>query len=509
MEIAKKLHPLERKVLPFLEHCETDAELIEESGLKEVEVTRALQWLSNKDVVELEKTEDEVLHLGEFGKEYAEEGLPERRFLKSLEKEEELTLEEVKVKSGLSQEEVQASLGQLKKKGLIDIEKDGDLFVTITEKGKEWLFEETDEEKLLKKDYPLYVIGLNPDEKEVVEDLKSRKNILESKTQKTTHFEVTDKGKKLLEEGIESDEYVENITPEVLDSGEWREKEFRAYDVTVNVPKINYGKKHFVNEAIDYIKRIWLDMGFEEMTGNIVQTGFWNMDALFTPQDHPARDLQDTFYVKDPAKGRIDDKDIYKNVKQTHEDGWETGSKGWQYNFSKEEAEKLLLRTHTTVLSAKTIAKLRQEDLPAKFFSVGRNFRNESLDKSHLFEFYQVEGIVVDPNANFRNLLGYLKEFFGKMGFPDARIRPGHFPYTEPSAEVDVYDPEKEEWVELGGAGIFRPEVTKALMGEEVPVLAWGLGMERIISDYYDIKDIRRIYENDLQYLRRSESFIR
>jgi phenylalanyl-tRNA synthetase alpha chain len=168
-----------------------------------------------------------------------------------------------------------------------------------------------------------------------------------------------------------------------------------------------------------------------------------------------------------------------------------------------------MLRTHTTVLSAKTLAGLDEDDLPSKHFSIGRNYRNEALDWKHLFEFYQVEGIVVDPDANFRNLIGYLKTFFAKMGFPDARVRPGYFPYTEPSAEVDVYDPNKEEWVELGGAGIFRPEVTKPLLGFECPVLAWGLGLERIITDYYDIDDLRDIYRNDMEQLRTIRKFTR
>ena len=184
---------------------------------------------------------------------------------------------------------------------------------------------------------------------------------------------------------------------------------------------------------------------------------------------------------------------ILKKIKSTHENGWTTGSRGWGYKWSENVAKENLLRTHTTVLSAQTISRLKKEDLPAKFFSVARVYRNETLNWTHLFELTQVEGIVVDPNANFRDLIGCLKEFFKKMGFPDARVRPGHFPYTEPSAEVDVWHPVKKKWIELGGAGIFRPEVVKPLLGEAVPVLAWGLGMERSIMDYYGIDDIRMI----------------
>jgi phenylalanyl-tRNA synthetase alpha chain len=201
--------------------------------------------------------------------------------------------------------------------------------------------------------------------------------------------------------------------------------------------------------------------------------------------------------------------ELAKRVKAAHENGFTTGSKGWQYNWSDEIAKENLLRTHTTVLSAQAIAKLKKENLPAKFFSVGKVFRNETLSWKSLFEFIQVEGIVVDPNANFMHLKGYLKEFFAKMGFPDVRIRPGSFPYTSPSAEVDVWHPVRKRWVELGGSGIFRPEVVVPLLGQDIPVLAWGLGLERTIMEYYNIKDVRDIYKNDLKQLRESKIWLK
>ena len=180
-----------------------------------------------------------------------------------------------------------------------------------------------------------------------------------------------------------------------------------------------------------------------------------------------------------------------------------------QLPASKEEAKKVLLRTHTTVLSAQTISRLNKNDLPAKFFSVGKVFRNEALDWKHLFEFNQVEGIVVDPNANLKHLKGYLREFFGKMGYIDIRMRPSHFPYTEPSMEVDVLHPKKNVWIELGGVGIFRPEVVVPLLGEDIPVLAWGLGMPRIISGYFEITDIRDLYKNDLKQIREMKMWMK
>jgi phenylalanyl-tRNA synthetase alpha chain len=169
----------------------------------------------------------------------------------------------------------------------------------------------------------------------------------------------------------------------------------------------------------------------------------------------------------------------------------------------------VLLRTHTTSLSARTLASLRESDLPAKYFAIGKVFRNETLDWKHAFEFYQTEGIVVDENANFRHLLGYLKEFYLKMGFSKIKFVPSFFAYTEPSVEVQVWHPERKEWIELGGAGVFRPEVTAPLLGKAIPVLAWGQGFDRIIMDYYKIKDLREMYANDIKQLREKEVWMK
>ena len=167
------------------------------------------------------------------------------------------------------------------------------------------------------------------------------------------------------------------------------------------------------------------------------------------------------------------------------------------------------MRTHTTCLSAKTLAKIDKQQLPQKFFAIGKNFRNETLDWSHGFEFNQTEGIVADRNVNFRHLLGYLKQFFEKMGFEKIRIRPSYFPYTEPSVEIEVWHPEKKVWLELGGAGIFRPEVTIPLFGEYIPVLAWGPGFDRTLMDYYEIKDLRELYKNNIAQLRKMKFWVK
>ena len=185
-------------------------------------------------------------------------------------------------------------------------------------------------------------------------------------------------------------------------------------------------------------------------------------------------------------------KKLVNEVREAHETGL-GGSSGWKYKWDEEKAKKLVLRTHTTCLSAETLASLKKENLPAKFFAIGKCFRNETVDWKHGFEFNQTEGIVIDKNANFRHLLWYLKEFFKKMGFEKIRFRPAYFPYTEPSIEIDVYIKEKNKWIELGGAGIFRPEVVKPLLGKDTPVLAWGPGFDRTLMNYYKLKDINHL----------------
>ncbi|MEM2131059.1 MAG: phenylalanine--tRNA ligase subunit alpha [Candidatus Woesearchaeota archaeon] len=504
-ELVSKFHPLERKVFPLIENNKTfeDIFLIAETqNLKDVEVMRAIQWLENKNIVKTEATEKELLSLDKNGFLYLKKGFPEKRFLNAI-KEKPLSLSELK--KIIDESEINISIGLLRKNNLINVGKDNknELIFSITEQGKKYLTEKTPEEKLLEKlEKAVDFENLSNEDKKTALELLKRKEILKKEKKTLKKVFLTELGLELKKIKLENIEIIDKLTPKDLKEKTWKNKTFRGYDVEINVPKIYGAKRHITLQAVEYIKSIWLELGFKEMTGNCVHTSFWDLDALFVPQDHPAREMQDTFYLKQPSKGEIKEKDILEKVKETHENGWTTNSLGWQNPFSIEKSKENLLRTHTTVLSAQTLSKLKKSDLPAKFFAVGKCFRNETLDWKHLFEFYQVEGIVVDEDANFSNLLGYLKEFFKKMGYLDVRIRPGHFPYTEPSAEVDVYHPIRKEWVELGGAGIFRPEVVKPLIGFNVPVLAWGLGLDRLIKEYWKIEDIRDLYKNDLKQLR-------
>jgi phenylalanyl-tRNA synthetase alpha chain len=506
--LVAKLHPLERSVLPVLKSETKLDDIATASKLSEIEVTRALQWLENKKVLTITSVKKKIVDLDKNGREYKKVGLPENIFLKVLE-DDFKGLNIITKKSKLSREEVNACIGVLKRKAAIDTQKGAILQIKINQQGKKLLEQESLEEKFLAKEFPLDFDTLEDSEKAAFEELKKRKYILKIEDKKDVSIKLTELGQELLKQDL-AGEVVNRLTTKMLKDGSWKDATFRAYDVEINVPSKFGGKKHFVNQAIEYAKQVWIDLGFKEMTGDMVGTSFWCFDALFVPQDHPAREMQDTFFIGGKAeKGKLPEANLLNRVKQAHENGGDTGSQGWKNKWSNDVTQTNVMRTHTTILSAKTLAKLSKKDLPAKFFTFGKNFRNEAVDWSHAFEFNQTDGIVIDKNVNFRHLLGYLKQFFSKMGFEKARFRPAFFPYTEPSVEIDVYHPRKKQWVELGGAGIFRPEVVQPLLGEDIPVLAWGPGFDRLILDYYNITDIRELYKNDLKKSRQMKMWLK
>jgi len=409
-----------------------------------------------------------MYRLTEEGKKYLKEGLPEKRLMELLEDKEEMG----EVKESI--EESSIAINWALKNGWIEIKE-----------GTVHLKESPGELELQK---ALESVNQGEElEKEVKKELEDR-NLIEE-----VREDVVKQAKEKLKEGS-----ISNLTPELIKTGLWREADFKEYDPTKTGKKRYPGRKHILSYYIQDIRRVFFDMGFEEMKGPYVESSFWNMDALFIPQDHPARDMQDTFYMERPKETELPEKGLVESVKKMHEEG-SSRSEGWNYSWKEEMAKRPVLRTHTTAVSARKLAEI---DPPAKLFSVDKVFRNETLDYSHLPEFMQVEGIVVSEEVTFQNLLGYLKEFYRKLGFEKIRFRPGYFPYTEMSVEPEVYFEEKDEWLEMGGAGIFRPEVTRPL-GIDVPVLAWGLGLERLPMIKEGIDDIRNFYyENNLKMLK-------
>jgi len=491
------LHDYEKRILKALEGKKSlsFAKLQEETGLSKDSLEKASLWAKVKGVISIDEQIEEFFELTEEGKEYIKEGLPEKNLLKAIDLGNKSISE---LKNIVKKFDI--GLVWAKKNNWVSIQKGQ---VELTTKGRKFLKEETPEEKNL---LLIESNSINNLDKITLEILEKRK-LIKRYFEKKREVYLTPLGKKLLPKLVIKEE-IGQITPEILKEKSWKFSNIRHYDITTPAPKIIPGKKHYITQVIEYIRKIWTEMGFKEMTGPIVDISFWNFDSLYQPQDHPARDLADTFYMKIPQKGRLPDINLVEKVKTTHENGWDTGSRGWQYKWDPEFSKKCVLRTHTTSLSARTIARLKLEELPAKFFAVGRCFRNETLDWKHLAEFYQTEGIVVGEEVNFRQLQGYLKRFFSKMGFPKARFRPAYFPYTEMSMEVEVWHPVHKEWMELGGSGIFRPEVVKPLLGKDVPVLAWGLGFDRLIMDKYNIDDIRKIYLSDLKQLREAKIWL-
>lgn len=488
------LHPLEIAVLKALAQANgaeisTD-ELAGLAGIEKISATRTAYFLSTKGFAELAEKSDLLFRITSEGAQVAREGLPEKKILSTLLSSGNTSLSKLASKSRLDEKFVSISIGHLKKAGLAEITKvDGETIVSVTSRGEGFLELRTPEEDALGA-----ILGGEAPLPDDVAKVLVHRNWAAPVERKTHKARITEKGLALVSSGIKAKET--SLTQELLKTGKWRDLEFRAFDVGAPVPLPASGKHHPLHSIIEQVRRIFLQMGFTEERGPFVESTFWCFDALFQPQDHPARDLADTFYLSNPKSAKVPELLVPK-VKAAHEHGI-TGSRGWGGSWSEEITRQLVLRTHTTSVSARSLAKYKP---PAKVFTVDKVYRNETLDYKHLAELYQVEGIVFDENVTFRNLLGYLREFYVEhMGFEQVRFRPAYFPYTEMSVEPEVYI-EGKGWMELGGAGIFRPEVVKPLTGLEYPVLAWGLGLDRLAMLKLAQTDIRMNYQNDLAWL--------
>jgi len=502
-DIAESLSPIERKILPQLKESFLSAgEIVKKAETDKTTVLRALEFLKNKGLVTIETKEEKIIDLDVNGILYLNKQLPERRLLSELAEKKSLTFNDL-TKLDMNENEAKIALGVLRKKAMINISSEGKILLNAR---KEEVVKKMLEEQLMER-LPLKITELKPEEQFALKNLESRKEIVKTIYSKEVLCILTDLGKKISKINLDVN-LIEQLTPKIIQSSSWKGKKFRRYDIVSPVPRLHGGKRHFVNQSIDYAKSIWLEMGFKEMKGNLSTTGFWNFDALFTAQDHPAREMQDTFFIN-KLEGKLPDKKLVEKIKESHE-GKIDGSKGWQYEWQEKDAKRVLLRTHTTCLSSQTLKTIADtKEFPAKYFALGKCFRNETVDPGHLFEFYQTEGIVIDENASFKQLIGYLKQFYKKMGYDKIRIRPSYFPYTEPSLEIDVFHPVLNKWIELGGAGMFRPEVTIPFFGKHVPVLAWGQGVDRIIREFFGILDLRDMYKNNINKAREMKSWMK
>ncbi len=498
--MSYELSRFEKMTLLALQELEGEGapEEIAETGDFEqtAQVMNAVSWLNSKGLVEVE--DDETRYFSLLRKSIASKDLPERTALKYLKKAGgRCSVEELREESGLDKKMSGIALGWLKKKNWARITKeDGETYVEMTREGKKALRQKGKDEELIvelgkkgemsEKDLDIYT----------AKKLLSRQDILKEDTTVKRTVRLTEEGRVVLEDGIELKPEITQLTPEIIRTGAWKEAHIRPYDVKSFAPTEYGGKKHPLRRELDIVRRVFLEMGFTEIKYDFIQPTFWNMDALFIPQDHPARDLQDTYYLERPARSEIEG-DVVDKIKSVHEDGGETRSSGWGYDWSQDEASRNVLRTHTTVTTIRALSE--NPEPPQKFFAVDRNFRCEATDATHLSEFIQIEGVVMEEDANLDMLIGLMKEFYSKMGFDDIKVRPSYFPFTEPSLEV--FAKYGDDYLEMGGAGIFREEVT-APHGIEQPVLAWGLGLERLVMLRLGIDDIREPYKNDLSLLK-------
>ncbi len=499
-----ELREHERKMLSTLKTLGGRAsteQLLTASGLSDAAVMRAALTLKEKQLVQTSEKRQTVVDLTAEGKEYARNGLPEMRLVWALEKlGGKGLLETVAEQAGLDRNFVPIALGWVQRKKWATLDSKTK---TLQVQGKPEGGVDAKLLKLLEKKhaFPLEELGL--EFQDVVLVLKGRKLLkLADRTERI--IELTSEGRKRVEKRVKSPSEVTQITPELIISGKWRRVRLQRYDTEAPVAKTWPGKKHPYLHFLDDVRQKLVALGFKEMAGTAVETSFFNFDALYTPQGHPAREASGVYYVKQPEFGSLEPyRNTLANVQKTHQDGWKTGSRGWKYKFSAEESRRLILRSHTTCLSARTLLS-RDLEVPGMYFSIGRCFRPEVLDKTHLTEFNQVEGIVIDEGLTLRNLLGILEKFaIDIAGADEAKFVPDYFPFTEPSVELRAYR-EGYGWIEFGGSGVFRPEVTLPL-GIEVPVLAWGLGVDRLFMLKAGIDDIRQIFSSDLGWLRRQE----
>ncbi len=281
------------------------------------------------------------------------------------------------------------------------------------------------------------------------------------------------------------------LTRDMLKSGEWRRLRFKTYNVKAEPPRVLPARRHFLAEFIERLRDILRELGFREVRGPLVELELFNFDVLFQAQDHPAREIHDSLWIKSPRRGDLSGySDLVERVASVHE-------RGWKYRWSSEVASRYILRSQTTAVSARILAT--RPNPPARFFTVGKVFRSDAVGPTRLPEFHQLDGIEGDEGYTFRDLLGRLDEIASMLGLK-LKFKPAYFPFTEPSVEGYVRLP-NGRWLELFGAGMFRPEVLEAV-GVDYPVGAWGFGIERLAMAFYGVSDIRKLYTRDVDEVR-------
>ncbi len=476
-------------------------EIAQKTGLADAAVARASLTLSEQGLVKEQTTRTTEVFCTEEGHDYLANGLPERRVATVVHNAGgRLSVSEAVQQAGLPLDFVSIVTGWIARKGWGKIEKANSGALLLVPKNPS---KDEDEEVLERVGQVSIPVEELPSNLKQAADRLLKRNILSSKERVQRKLQITPQGLNAVLTQAPVDE-VSGLTSEMILSGDWERVHLRSYNVSSPVPSLNPGKYHPYLRFLRIVKRKLVALGFREAVGPLVETAFINDDCLYMPQDHPAREIHDLYYLKHPSTASLEPwKDIVEKVAQTHENGWKTGSTGWGYKYSRAEASKLVLRSHGTALSVRSMLS-KDLQIPGKYFAIARCFRPELLDRTHLTEFNQAEGIVLDPSLSLRNLLGVLEMFAREVAGADkVRFKPDYFPFTEPSVELQAYK-EGYGWMEFGGSGIFRPEVTEPL-GIKVPVIAWGLGIDRLYMMNRQIQDIRQLFTTDLEWIRQQK----
>lgn len=485
--MSAPLHPLEKRFLKaLLSAKEGEAmEVGSSAGLTPDQVRRVVEWLREKGIIEVKEQVDRVYRLGPAGLDAIERGLPEERLATAVRERGSAAVSSL---AGMfSEEELQAALGRAIRNGWV-VRKGGELYPGKAPDG-------TARALLLRLKDGVRGSDLSDAELQVLKDLLRRPGYVVEQEAKREIVKLSDKAS-ISPEQLQEENEATALTQEMIATGRWREVKLSRLDLSAPAPPAFPVRVHPLTELIRMLREIMISLGFDEVEGPAIRSSFWNFDVLFTPQDHPAREMHDTFYIEGL---KIDEKDreLVERVKATHENGWETGSTGWGYRWDQELARLALLRTHTTTITAEALYRGGVE----RTFTIGRVYRNEKPDFKHLVELHQLDAVVVDRDASISRLMGYLTLFYSKLGFTQVKFWPTFFPYTEPSMQSMIYSEKLRDWVELCGMGIFRPEVTLPL-GVKEPVMAWGMGIERLAMLIYDVDDIRELYRGRLSFLR-------
>lgn len=510
--IIKNLHPLETKVLlRFSDGGILTAECLKAVlGYKEGHANQAFSWLCGKGLAkEVRRVPHTYYEITDMGKALAKVGTVEERIIAFIREKGAGALPEIARALGIENREIGSAFGLLVKDGYLKMTEDKRADFALFPlphpvphriaviKG---LFKKAVEGNGLLDD-----AALTEEERRAIVPLAKKRGAAGSpfKTVERESVEYTltadglEEGKALKAAGVTGDEFGA-LTAKMLETASWKGGAFRAYNITVPPARVIPGRTNPYADFLEGVKDKLCGLGFREFDGPLVETEFWNGDALFMPQFHAARDIHDVYRIKNPTHAKSIEEPYLSRVKAEHESGGDSGSRGWNYRFSEEFTRRLILRSQGTVLSAH---QLHSAEVPGKYFGIVRCFRYDKVDATHLSDFYQTEGIVLGKDVNLRTLLGFLKMFATEIaGATEVKYVPGYFPFTEPSIEVHIKHPVLG-WFELGGSGIFRPEVTRA-MGVDVPVLAWGIGIDRMALMALGLNDLRELFCEDIERVR-------